>query len=364
LKVQNFLKQQRLNNMPVKKTVVQFGAGAIGKGFLGQLWTQAGYEVIFVDVQEQTIATLNQEKCYPLTLVESTHTQMLTISPVRALHAIKDRVAILEELTHCTFATTAVGANALAGIGSDFLAHLTDRTRPLSVFVCENGADAPTKLAETAGGNCQILPTIVSRMVSASGSEPYSTLPYFAPEAMQNIPNIPNCVRETAPQRWSGLYTRKLLTHNGGHAALAYHGLLKSKTTIPDCLTDAELIAELRGFWAEVHAAQCAESGFTNDEMQAHESDLFHRFQNRALGDTCERVARDPMRKLGGEERFIKAALLCLKHQIAPVYICRAIHAALQHPDIVPMVMMLGRQKTLCKLANLKEDHPLMEQFQ
>ena len=39
-------------NEPGKRpTVVQFGAGAIGRGFLGQLWCEAGYEAVFVDVR-------------------------------------------------------------------------------------------------------------------------------------------------------------------------------------------------------------------------------------------------------------------------------------------------------------------------
>jgi mannitol-1-phosphate 5-dehydrogenase len=314
-----------------KSTVVQFGAGAIGKGFLGQLWTQAGYEVIFVDVQESTIIALNQEKSYSLMLVENAHHEVLTIAPVRALHAVKNSNAILEALDHCTFAATAVGVNTLPTIGRDFLSNIK---HPLSIFICENGADAPTRLAETAGNNIQILPTVVSRMVSASGSEPYATLPFFAPESLVDVPDIPNCVRETDSKRWEGIYTRKLLTHNGGHAVLAYHGLLKNKIFIADCLEDTEILAELRGFWSEVRAAQCAEFGWAEAEMLAHDEDLLHRFANRPLGDTCERVGRDPVRKLGQEERLIKAALLCQKHQISTHYVYRAIDAALQHPDI------------------------------
>jgi mannitol-1-phosphate 5-dehydrogenase len=350
--------------MQVKKvsegTVVQFGAGAIGRGFLGQLWTQAGYSVVFVDVQESTIATLNQEKSYPLTLVDNEHTEVLTIAPVRALHGVKDREAVLQALSHCAFAATAVGANTLPAIGRDFLSQIS---QPLPVFVCENGADAPAKLAETVGANIQILPTVVSRMVSASGSEPYAALPFFAPSTYTNIPNIPNCVRETDAKRWAGIYTRKLLTHNGGHAVLAYYGLQEKKYDIADCLEDPEIVAELHGFWSEVRAAQCAEFGFTDEEMQTHEADLFRRFQNRPLGDTCERVARDPVRKLGGGERLIKAALLCLKHQIAPIHVCRAIHAALQHPDIAPRVKENGKHETLCQLSGLERDHPLFRWF-
>ena len=43
------------------KTAVMYGAGNVGRGFLGQLLSESGYEVIFVDIVPELSATC--ERC-------------------------------------------------------------------------------------------------------------------------------------------------------------------------------------------------------------------------------------------------------------------------------------------------------------
>ena len=40
---------------------VMYGAGNIGRGFIGALFAQAGYQVAFVDVVEATVQALNRD---------------------------------------------------------------------------------------------------------------------------------------------------------------------------------------------------------------------------------------------------------------------------------------------------------------
>ncbi|HPP75292.1 MAG TPA: mannitol-1-phosphate 5-dehydrogenase, partial [Armatimonadota bacterium] len=48
------------------KKAVQFGAGNIGRGFIGQLFHESGYEVVFVDVVPDVVRLLNEQRCYTL----------------------------------------------------------------------------------------------------------------------------------------------------------------------------------------------------------------------------------------------------------------------------------------------------------
>ena len=41
---------------------VQFGAGNIGRGFTGQLFSESGFEVVFVDVVQSLVDLLNERK--------------------------------------------------------------------------------------------------------------------------------------------------------------------------------------------------------------------------------------------------------------------------------------------------------------
>ena len=91
------------------KQALMFGAGNIGRGFLGQLFSESGYEVVFVDIDQIVLQKLNSERSYQLRLVDNDGQQNLTISPVRALHSNEiDTVA--EVFCHAEIGATAVGA--------------------------------------------------------------------------------------------------------------------------------------------------------------------------------------------------------------------------------------------------------------
>ena len=62
-----------------------------------------------------------------------------------------------------------------------------------------------------------------------------------------------------------------------------------------------------------------------------HAEDLLLRFGNVALGDTCERVGREPMRKLAAGDRLAGALCECEKHDVIPGYIVLGFAAALRH---------------------------------
>jgi mannitol-1-phosphate 5-dehydrogenase len=58
-------------------------------------------------------------------------------------------------------------------------------------------------------------------------------------------------------------------------------------------------------------------------------SDLNKRFDNKLLKDTVFRVGREPMRKIGRNERIVGAINLCLENNIFPEKICFVLSTAL-----------------------------------
>jgi len=99
----------------MRKRVVIFGAGNVGRGFLGQLFSVSGYEVIFVDIDEPLIAALNERRSYTIRLVDNEQTKEVVVSPVRALHA-EETEAVAQALAEASLAATAVGVRALPHI--------------------------------------------------------------------------------------------------------------------------------------------------------------------------------------------------------------------------------------------------------
>ncbi len=46
------------------KTIVQFGAGNIGRSLVGQLFSQAGHKVIFIDAVDRIVEAINTKGRY------------------------------------------------------------------------------------------------------------------------------------------------------------------------------------------------------------------------------------------------------------------------------------------------------------
>ena len=130
----------------MKKAII-YGAGNIGRGFIGQLFSLSGYEICFVDVNEAVVARLNQDRQYNIYITNGEDYKAHNVSGVYAVSG-KDSSAIAEEISNADIMATAVGVNALQFIAEPIARGIRSRfekgvSAPLNVIVCENmiGAD-------------------------------------------------------------------------------------------------------------------------------------------------------------------------------------------------------------------------------
>jgi mannitol-1-phosphate 5-dehydrogenase len=178
--------------------------------------------------------------------------------------------------------------------------------------------------------------------------EAYATLPVDGSAFVGDVPPI----RGLLPVHNIGAHEeRKLFCHNCGHALCAYLGYQQGAELIADAVAHPVVRPVVTEGLAETRRALIAKHQFDPAEYQAHVDDLLRRFANRALGDTVARVGRDPIRKLGRQDRLVGAAQLCLAHGVEPTAILEGIRAALayDHPDD-PQAVRLQRM--------LREDGP------
>jgi mannitol-1-phosphate 5-dehydrogenase len=382
--------------MSNRPTVVQFGAGAIGRGFMGQLWTEGGYAVTFLDVNRELVDDLYQRGSYPLRLVDTDVRIDLRVAPISARPADGHMAEVPSLIRHCAFVCTAVGVNAFPYLARPLARSVMFRSsskEPLNIVCCENQRGAASILGEAVADELKdasvshwryfnesvaFVDSSVGRMVPPPSpetlredpllivAEPYKELPIDAAAWRGLIPTIPGLQPK---HNFTGYVDRKLFTHNGGHALLAYEGYRKGHTYLWQCAEDPELLAELRGYWQETGEALVAAYGLDAREQRAHEADLLRRFGNRALGDTVVRVARDPARKLRCDDRLVGAALLCLDNGITPIHAARAIVAALQYdaPDdptaaqVLAAVARGGVREALSVLSGVPAGTPLAD---
>jgi len=331
------------------KYIVQFGAGNIGRSLVGSVFSEAGYEIIFIDAQPEIIHALNSDKQYRILIKDNDHPDGVE----KIIHHVggvlaSDTASVAQAVAGADYVCTAVGARILPLIMPSIAQGLQLRTEPLSVILCENLHNA-SKVAGTylddalSGHNpapaISFVETSIGKMVPIMPeeirkqsplevwAEPYNTIIADRNAFIGEAPAIDGLSLKTDFNAW---VERKLYVHNLGHAACAWHGYQHGKKMIWQCLEDPWIHAEARAAMNESAQGLVRKYPeiFSQPQMQEHIDDLLYRFGNRALGDTVFRVGRDLSRKLSASDRTIGALRLCTKQGVDPEHICRTIAAA------------------------------------
>jgi mannitol-1-phosphate 5-dehydrogenase len=331
---------------------VLFGAGSIGRGFIAELLTESGIEVVFVDINKPLVDAINKQGCYKQVIVGN-KTKEKIISNVRAIESI-DTQHVINEICDCDLISTSVGANVLCTIApviAQGLAKRWERKKytPVNILICENLHKADdflksellrhlpenyhTKLDELVG-----LPvTSIGRMIPAVPEEiaknnpstvyvePYRYLPYDSASVKGIMPDIPAAI----PYSPFEYYTeRKLFVHNMGHFICALYGHLFGYSYVWESITNPVIAYFVRTAMSYSALALSKKHNADYIELMEHVEDLLYRFSNKELGDTIERVLRDLPRKLSPDERLHGAVSLCEKQNVSARYIKLGMAAA------------------------------------
>jgi mannitol-1-phosphate 5-dehydrogenase len=307
---------------------VHFGAGNIGRGFVGLLLHEAGYEVVFADVNAELIDALDAADSYAVHLVGD-DAETKTVTGFRAINSATAEDALVAEIATADVVTTAVGPRILRFvapvIARGLAARASDAPR-LAVMACENAIGATDLLAaelmdglpdddtrDTLAARAVFANTAVDRIVPAQAADAgidvtvetfYEWVVDRSPFA-GDAPDIPGAhfVDSLGPY-----IERKLFTVNTGHATVAYFGFLEGATTISDAIAIPSVRAAAEAALAETSAALSAKHGLDEASLAEYRETILGRFANRHLVDEVARVGREPIRKLGRNDRFIGPA--------------------------------------------------------
>ncbi len=324
------------------KKLVLFGAGKIGRSFVGQLFSRSGYEVVFVDILEPVIEALNKRGFYNV-IIKGDKEETIKVTNVRGVLA-SDKEKVAEEVSTADVVATSVGYNALPHIIPLIAQGLIkryskDKNLLLDIIIAENMRDAAKyfekEIVKIVGNDYPLkklvglVETSIGKMVPIMSkkdmdedilqifAESYNNL-ILDKKAFKNpIPNVKGLSPKDNMKTW---VDRKSFIHNLGHATISYLGYLYNKKFV--YLYEALVVKELYNQTKET-MMQASEilmkeytGEFTKKDLEDHIDDLLKRFMNKALGDTIYRVGRDLLRKLGPEDRLVGAVKKGLKHNI------------------------------------------------
>ena len=335
----------------MKKAVI-YGAGNIGRGFIGQLFSESGYEISFIDVNTDVIERLNRDGQYNIYVTQGNEYQRVKVSPVRGIEG-RDNESVAEAIADAHIMATAVGVNMLKSIAEPIAMGIKRRKLQginayLNIIVCENMISADKYLenlikryldkdeATYFDQYIGLVEPSIGRMVPATPGdiaktdplavcvEEYCSLPVDRDAFKGDIPEIKNMIPFSP---FDFHIRRKLYMHNMSHALTAYLGNLKGYEYIWQANSDYSIRSVTRDALEEISRAMAAEYRVSYSELEIFSYDLILRYDNRLLGDTTLRVGKDTKRKLSENDRFVGAVRLCLKHGIVPQNIIRGIAA-------------------------------------
>lgn len=319
------------------KQLVQWGAGNIGRSFIGQIFGRGGCRVVFVDVNEALVKALAEAGRYEVLFLSNEGEERIAVEGVDAVTA-GDTDALFDSVLKADYLSFSVGKNILpkaAARAAQAIAHryaLRPET-PLDIIIAENihGGAAFLRellLRELPDGfplerYLGFVETSLGKMVPIQSgddplvvcAEPFNTLIMDRNGFLGEPPDYPG-VRLVEP---IGAYVaEKLYIHNLGHAAAAYLGYAEAPEArfIWQLMELPPVRAQARRAMEQAGAVLRAEfpGVFAAREIDDHIGDLLSRFANRALGDTVHRVGRDLRRKLNRDDRLMGAILAAQRH--------------------------------------------------
>jgi len=310
--------------------MVLFGAGKIGRSFIGQLFARSGYEVVFVDINAAVINALNEKRRYKV-VIKSDSDETIWVENVRGVLG-SEKQSVTDELAGADIAAVSVGQKALPFILPVIAAAIerrySEKKKPLDIILAENMRNAdvyvfdelkkivspsvPLKdcvgLIETSIGKMvPIMPREEElKDVLQVFAEPYNTL-ILDKKAFKNpIPAVEGLAPKENMKAW---VDRKSFIHNFGHAVVSYIGYLYNPKFV--YLYEALAVKSIKDF-TRIAMKEAAEilmkkypGEFTVEHLSDHIDDLIKRFENKALGDTIYRVGCDLKRKLSRNDRIV-----------------------------------------------------------
>lgn len=304
-----------------------FGAGNIGRGFIGEILASNGFTIDFVDINETIIDALNERNEYTIELADASK-QKIQVNNVDGINNQNNPDAVIVSIVNADIVTTAIGPNILPFIAELIAKGIQKRRelklhRPLDIVACENMIGGSQYLFQqvksflTEADLAYVTEFIgfpnaaVDRIVPLQQHEDplFVSVEPFSEWVIDETQSKNKKLHLTGVEYVSDLepyIERKLFSVNTGHATVAYTGAFENYQTIGEAIADDSVLQQLKAVLKETGNLLIAKWNFDVTAHAAYAEKIVARFENPYISDSIARVARTPLRKLGYDERFIR----------------------------------------------------------
>lgn len=336
---------------------VIFGAGKIARGFVGHLLYMSGIEFTFVEKVDSLVDLINERKEYLVNILgdESKNT---VVKGAKALKFSQEE-EIAEAIAQADCVFDAVGGKNLEGIVPFLIKGIERRAemnpKPINFVTCENWklpADILRKgisegineayrafFEENVGITEAVImrsaiestPDMLAKDPLVVNVQDFWEFPFDASRLKAPMPEGMICLKPI--YEFTGFLERKFYTYNAANGTTSYVGALLGYKYIADAAYDERILKLLDGVYKETATALSKKHNFPFDEQWAFTRTSLRKLQDRNIVDYIERNARDPMRKLGKDDRLVGSARLCLEYGVKPENLAVAIACAMHYEE-------------------------------
>lgn len=373
------------------KKAIQFGAGNIGRGFIGALLSKAGYHVVFADVNTEIINKINIDKKYTIHVMDTICSEE-EISNISGVISTSDE--IYKEIVEAEIITTAVGPVVLPRIAPTIAKGIALRKEKgiktyLNIIACENAIKASSQLEEEVKKylneeeieylkefvgfpNCsvdRIVPPVKSENILDVVVENYYEWNVEKSAFKGEIPKIEGM---NLVDNLMAYIERKLFTLNTGHAITAYFGYLKGYETIEESIKDEVIYGFVKNAMIESGKGLIAKYNFDEEAHYKYIDKIIDRFKNPYLKDDVARVGREPLRKLNENDRLIKPLITARGFNINTDNLLLGVGAALHYDNkedsqsvqLQSLINEKGIKASLAEISKISGDTDVLDKIE
>jgi mannitol-1-phosphate 5-dehydrogenase len=326
-----------------KPLAVIFGAGKVGRGFLAQLLVRAGWRIHFVDPNPDLVREMAGGSYSIINLANGKVEEISGYSVSSDKWRVDEADLILTSLGASHLDSWADGlASVLTGCGED--GQPSSIARSIDIILAENHP-APAALvrshitSERVGiAQAQVLRSCIEptpEQVAEFGpltvqvqdhwSLPLDGAALVRPDLVASVQGF-----DLRPDFATEL-TRKLYTYNAINAVVSYIGHQRGYEMLAEAANDVEIAAIASAAGAEASAALVKAYGFTAGEQAEWVKRALTKYQDHRIADPLERQCRDPVRKLGKDDRLFGPISLCIEHGLLYESLLLGVKAALAY---------------------------------
>ena len=373
------------------KKAIQFGAGNIGRGFIGSLLYKAGYHVVFADVNTEIIDKINKDKEYTIHVMDTVCSEE-KVNDISGVISINNE--IYKEIVEAEIITTAVGPVVLPRIAPTIAKGIALRKENgvknyLNIIACENAIKASSQLEEEVKKyltkdevdyleefvgfpNCsvdRIVPPVKSENILDVVVENYYEWNVEEKAFKGEIPKIEGM---NLVDNLMAYIERKLFTLNTGHAITAYFGYLKGYETIEESIKDEVIYDFVKKAMIESGEGLIAKYNFDEEAHYKYINKIIDRFKNPYLKDDVARVGREPLRKLNENDRLIKPLITARGFNINTDNLLLGVGAALHYDNkedaqsvqLQSLINEKGIKESLAEISKISGDTDVLDKVE